>query len=181
MKPLFYFKSLLFISLIAWCSCAKWKDKPAQNLGLTNKYCNNPNAINYNWGFPGVEDSTVCIFPADPFVGSYSYQDSLYLANGILDSSYVHLITFNINKTNFKQFSLSGFCSSSNLFFSADRYYNANSDSIIGAGQQLMCRSLDTLTGNLLYRTSDSSMTINFTVVSDTGITYHKGTAYKQH
>lgn len=162
-------------------SCAKWKDKPAQNLGLTNKYCNNPKAINYNWGFPGIEDSTVCVFPSDPFVGTYSYQDSVYWLNGTLDSGYTHLVTFSISKNNFNQFSLNGFCPGSNFLFTADRYYNAVSDTIIGPGQQFMCRTLDTLTGGLTYNSTDSSLTINFTVVSDTGTTNHKGIAYKQH
>lgn len=170
---------LLLLTLIS-ASCQKWEDKPGQDLGLKNHYCNNPIAINYNFGFPGIEDSTVCIFPSDPFVGSYTYRDSLYYPES--DTAVAGaLLDFSISARNRSQLSLDNFCSSgSKLLFTANRYYRAASDSIIGQGLQTGCRSQDTLSGYLDYRSSDSSLYLEFKVVSDTGITTHKGRAYKK-
>src|SRR5579872_3418748 len=62
------------------CSCSKYKDtKATADPRLTNPYCNDTNAVNYNWGFPGKPDSTVCFYPTDVFKGIYTFNDSIFL------------------------------------------------------------------------------------------------------
>lgn len=169
----------LLLCLVLFGSCQKWVDHPAKNLGLTSKYCNNPAAINYNQGYPGIEDSTVCIFPSEPFVGNYRFRDSIYDDANIL--SIGDSILFSITKESRTRISCHDFCASGNqLFFTADRYYKANGDSLLFAGAQTMCRTQDTLMGSLLYRPADSSLYIEFKVMSDTGIRTHKGFAFKR-
>lgn len=170
-----YHLSLLFLSLLIF-SCQKWEDKPAQDLGLTNKYCNDPVAVNYNHGFPGVPDNSVCVYPAQVFEGTYGFRDSIFFPDNSFrlgDS-----IVFTVTSVNKQKLAFNGFCDANQLFFLADRYYKAISDTVIGKSQ-LMCRSVDTLSGNLTKNILDSTISINFTVVSDTDITYHRGTAYK--
>src|SRR6218665_3868599 len=70
-------------TLIFLCisSCKKWVDEKGPDLGLTNKYCNIPDAVNYNWGFPGIADSLVCYYPADVFKGDFILHDSIFGTN----------------------------------------------------------------------------------------------------
>ena len=129
--------------------------------------------------FPGVEDNSVCIFPSTPFVGQYSFRDSLY--NNAEEFFIGDSFNFNIIAVDTFRFKINGFCSNGNqLGFMANRYYRAESDSVLGNGTQLMCRTVDTLSGLLEYRSADSSLYIDWTVVSDTGILKHRGRAYKK-
>lgn len=160
-------------------SCEKWQDHPAKDLGLTSRYCNIPSAINYNIGFPGIEDNSVCIFPSTPFVGNYHYRDSIY--NNAEELRIGDSLNFDIAVIDSFRLAINHFCSNTNqLKFVANRYYRAESDSILGAGTQKMCRDADTLSGKLEYRPSDSSLYIEWTVLSDTGIYKHRGRAYKK-
>lgn len=170
---------LFLILLICFSACEKWTDTPAKDLGLTNKYCNIPSAINYNHGFPGIEDNAVCIFPATPFAGLYSFQDSIY---DNADQLFLgDLLTLNIAALDSTRFTLQGFCANSNIIhFTANKYYRAITDSIIGQGTQYFCRDLDTLSGNVEYNIADSSLMIELQVVSDTSVITHKGRAYKK-
>lgn len=178
MKYRYLFTSTILFTLMLCSACKKWQDKPAPNLGLTNRYCNIPEAINYNQGFPGIEDNSICVFAAQPFVGNYAFKDTIYTET---DTLYPSSNSFNITSNDRYKFVLNDFCSNTNqLFFRANRYYHAEADTIIGSGTQLMCRSVDTLSGFLDYRTSDSSLYIEFKVVSDTGTSTHKGRAYKK-
>jgi len=167
----------LGLPVMIW-SCTKWKDKPAADLGLTRKYCNVPQAINYNDSFPGVEDNTTCIYPSDPFAGTYTFFDTIYRSEA--DTLFGPEITFSITALDTFRLGIDGFCSSRQLRFTADRYYNALSDTIIGAGTQLMCRDQDTLSGTLKYNYSDNTLLLSFTVVTDTGTVTHQGTAFKK-
>lgn len=169
---------LLILILLSFSSCTKWKDKAAPDLGLTNKYCNLPSAINYNQNFPGIEDNSVCVFPSTPFVGRYVFQDSIYDQADVLTIGNTY--DFQISVVDSFRFAIQNFCSSGSLLFKADRYYKATSDSVISPATQLFCRNLDTLSGTLLYRGADSSLYFDWTVVSDTAINFHKGRAYKK-
>ncbi|MDI9320285.1 MAG: hypothetical protein QM530_07390 [Phycisphaerales bacterium] len=178
MKYSFLLSCSFLFGIMVLFACKKWQDNPASNLGLTNRYCNIPEAINYNHGFPGIEDNSVCVFAAQPFVGNYSFNDTVYTET---DTLYPSAISFGITSNDRYKFVLNGFCSNTNqLLFKANRYYHAAADSIIGSAKQLMCRSVDTLSGFLDYRTTDSSLYIEFYVMSDTGISTHKGRAYKK-
>jgi hypothetical protein len=172
--------TLLFLLVLAGVSCKKWQDKPGEDPGLKTHYCNIPAAVNYNHGFPGIEDNSVCIFPSDPFVGTYRFLDTVIRPE--IDTSYPAAITFRIVKITDSAFAFTDFCGSSGRqwTFTANRYYHAITDTVVGPGKQLMCRDADTLSGSLDYRTGDSSLYIIFNVISDTGFAIHQGTAYKQ-
>lgn len=178
-RNLFPLICLLFPVWAGLSSCEKWKDPQPQDLGLTRKYCNIPSAINYNREFPGVEDNTTCIFPSDPFIGNYVYEDSVYI-DGVEGSIPWGTIHFSILKKDSTKFELKDYCGSRNLMFTANRYFHAVTDTLLTKGVQLYCRDLDTLQGTLDYRGSDSSLYIEFTVKSDTLTAVHRGRAYKK-
>ncbi|MFA6151101.1 MAG: hypothetical protein WC716_07270 [Chitinophagaceae bacterium] len=177
-NPLF---TLCFVltGLLLVTSCEKWKDQPPKDLGLTNKYCNIQQAINYNHGYPGIEDNSTCILPSNPFAGTYAYSDTILIGE---DTLFPAPITFTIQVKDTFGFAINNFCGNANqLIFKADKYYRASvADSVVGKGTQLMCRSVDTLSGTVEFRKSDSSLALEFKVLSDTGISTHKGRAYKK-
>lgn len=179
MKQGFLFCCLSLAIGSVFSSCEKWKDTPAKDLGLSSRYCNVPAAINYNQGFPGIEDNSTCVYPSTPFLGQYSFRDSIY--NNAEELIIGDTFNFTITAIDTVKLSFNNFCLSGNqLRFTANRYYRAVSDSIIGTGFQLMCRTQDTLSGMIEYSILDSSLYIDWTVVSDTGIYKHKGRAYKK-
>ena len=169
----------------AICSCSKYKDtKAVADPRLTNPYCNDPNAVNYNWGFPGKPDSTVCFYPTDVFKGVYIFNDSVFLQQlGIFVRADTFLLT--IRKHSNTKFSIIGFCSSGDsLSLTAGLNFTATLDTTMGdsttmmAGQAL-CSFGDTVNGILTKDIlNDSLLYINLLVSSDTGvITTHVGTA----
>lgn len=185
--------------LLALAACDKWKDKPAQNLGLTNLYCNDPTAVNYNWNFPGKPDNTVCFYPADLFAGVDSFFiDSIFQKDLSFTKRDSFLLTI-VKLTN-SSIMMSGYCDSNrnyNWTLTAARNYTASVDTVLGGIGPAFCRGRDTLTGDtltglisrdntMLYDTHDTGsarvdtflLHFNFTVNSDTGITLHKGTAH---
>lgn len=179
-----------FLASLLLLSCEKWKDpSPTTDPRITSrKYCNDPQAVNYNWDFPGVADSTVCIYSADLFEGNYTYTDSIYSIDNLLDTSKafrtVQLQLVPLGKNKLK---LSGYCTNDLFFTTLRNGITANADTTIKINDstyaygQLFCRAQDTLTGTLT-RLSDSlthTLSIQWTVVSDTAIRIHKGRATK--
>src|SRR5262245_8926779 len=74
---LFLLGGMSFVLLLA--SCEKWEDTPGKSdPRLERKYCNDPEAVNYNRDFPGTADNSVCYYPSDAFSGRYSFIDSIY-------------------------------------------------------------------------------------------------------
>ena len=171
-------KKILFIlcSVLVLYSCQKWQDKPAADPHLSNKYCNDPTAVNYNWGFPGTPDNTVCYYPTDVFKGTYTFKDSVYLPDDSL--AFVKSYTLNVIAINHVNMAVMGFCGTSDsLKFTAGKYGMATADTNAVSGQ-FFCRQLDTLTGNLVI--DSAGFQISFKVQSDTGYTIHSGQAIKQ-
>ena len=179
-------------------------DKPAKNLNLTNPYCNDPDAVNYNWGFPGKPDNTVCFYPADLFTGVDSFFiDSIFQK----DLSFTRRDSFmlSILKLTNTNITAKGFCTDSVLHLTADKTYNATIDTVLGGIGPAFCRGRDSVMGDtitgtiardislLVYPDTTSGLNppdtikyvllhINFQVASDTGITFHKGTMkIRQH
>lgn len=187
-----YFRNLLLfcLSIGLATSCSKWVDpNPDVDPRITaRKYCNDPQAVNYNWDFPGVPDSTVCYYPADLFEGSYSFKDSIFKSNNSYDTNYAPQ-TYMLQLTSLgkNKLQLTGFCTNP-LFFTAPRIGTmAHGDSTYKiddttwAYGQPFCRSQDTLSGTLI-REIDSVgklITIEWKVVSDTGTRLHRGVARK--
>ena len=185
MKNLFSILTILAVGAILCYSCAKWKDPaPTTDPRLTNPYCNDPNAVNYNWGFPGKPDNTICFYPTDVFVGDYVFTDSVYLnPNFTFVQSQVE--TLHIARNSQTQMTVTGFCSNGNtIHLTCDKSYNATVDTTLGdsvtnRGQPL-CRLVDTVNGTIAKdRIVDSLLHINFQVISDTGSTTHIGNAKK--
>ena len=191
-----YIKIILFIFLgLSLHSCVKWKDAKATDPGITRHYCNDPDAVNYNWGFPGKPDNTICFYPSDLFAGVDSFFiDSIFQK----DLSFTRRDSFmmTITRVTNSQILLAGFCSnnrSTAFSLTADRTYNATLDTVLGGIGQTFCRPRDstmgdTVTGNitrdvnLLLDTSTAKghiyidtaiLRFYFTVNSDTGITIH--------
>lgn len=180
--------ALLFtVCVSSILSCAKWKDPaPVDDPRLTNLYCNNPSAVNYNVGFPGKPDNSICFYPSDLFAGTYTFKDSVYLNTTglfiIADS-----LELTIGKLDTAKIVVTGFCQSGKqLFLTAGPTYIATMDSLVGDSTtlyqgQLLCRTQDTISGTITKDRVDSSLLhITFQVVSDTGITVHIGKARKK-
>lgn len=166
-------------------SCNKWADPaPVTDPRLTNPYCNDPEAVNYNWGFPGKPDNTICFFPSDIFSGTYLFIDSVYLAaSGLF--IYTQAETLQVSKQSKTELLISGLCSNGNtLRVTAHSDFTATIDTTAGDTTtlnrgQLLCRTQDTASGTFTYSRIDSLLHIQFQVVNDTGITTHMGKARK--
>lgn len=183
MKRLVFVILLIVSSVVLVISCKKWKDPAAVNdPRLTNPYCNNPLAVNYNWGFPGKPDSTVCFFPSDIFRGTYIFNDSIFLP----DNTYVsfRVDTFSIYAVSENKIALVGFCSShsDSIKLTGLATYQATVDTVAAllTGQTL-CRVVDTVNGTITKDQIDTTVLhVNFSVASDTGVNLHFGNAIKQ-
>ena len=187
----FLFTILLFILCVgAFYSCKKYADPaPGSAPQLTNPYCNDPAAVNYNVGFPGKPDNTTCIYPSDLFAGTYWFHDTVrIISSGLFISadSFEVRIT-HASSTDKAKIGVSGFCGGSvQLLFTANATYTATSDTTIGdtttlhIGQRF-CNVYDTLQGTLTRdRVSDSVLYIDFKVYSDTATYSHQGVATKK-
>lgn len=174
------FSASCLIALLVFTSCEKYKDEPGQyDPRLARKYCNDPEAVNYNLDFPGTADNSVCYFPAEAFRGDYTFIDSVYSSPAKLSQQIP--LTLHFTALSRTKMDISGFCpGSSVLHFTANRALRATGDSSILNGQPL-CRPTDTISGTITRTLGDSTMLkISLNVVSDTGITTHRGTAYRQ-
>lgn len=143
-------------------------------------YCNDPEAVNYNWGFPGKQDNSICRYPTDFFTGTYRYIDSVYLSDGSFDSAgslAQYILSFQTQSR--QKLALYGFCGDP-LSLTAGRYFRATLDTSI-LGGQLSCRALDTISGSISRSLEDSTrLLVSFNIVSDSGVAAHRGTAYRQ-
>ena len=184
-----YFVSILIFLTAATAmllSCAKWKDPKPVNLHLTNPYCNDPAAVNYNWGFPGKPDNTICYYPNTLFLGTYMMHDSMYRDTLFIGAD-SFLINVTISDTSHTKVFVSGFCNTGTLRFTAAPTYVATVDTTVGDTTTLhqgqpFCVLTDTLSGTITKSILDSPtvLFISFQVASDTIITTHTGRAIKQ-
>lgn len=165
-------------------SCLKADDPPraTPNPELKNHYCNDPNAINYNWGFPGIPDNSVCIYPVDSFVGQWTLSDSVFRADSTFNYLDTKILSIQATEdTLHAHLQVLGFCNNSMpLLATADKYGNAVTDSMDKehAGQ-FFCTPSDTVTGKFkLLMTNKDSMIIQLNI-SGTNAGYHKGIAQK--
>lgn len=171
---------IILLTVTGFLACQKYSDPQGKSdPRLTRPYCNDPVAVNYNWDFPGVPNDSVCFYPSQVFSGTYSFQDSIYLPdNKLAEVVPVTMKLWALTRTNI---GITGFCANGDsLHFTASRYYTAANDTLLGLGVPF-CTSMDTLTGTLTKsQANDTIMVVDFMVVTDTGYTYHRGTAYKQ-
>jgi hypothetical protein len=176
--PLNLFGGMCCLVLLA--SCQKWEDNPGKgDPRLDRKYCNDPEAVNYNRDFPGTADNSVCYYPSDAFSGQYSFIDSIYDQGNKLIKT--ENLTLTLTALTHSKFKMEGLCSGGGtvINFTSNRQLHADADSTVSSGQ-LFCRPLDTLSGYIAQNPVDSNR-IRFTiqVVSDTAINLHEGMAYR--
>ncbi len=184
MRYISVFILLLFAGVGVW-SCKKYTDpKAVSDPRLTNHYCNDPTAVNYNWNFPGIADNTVCFYPTDLFQGVYELHDSVFFkTDGFFISA--DTIELTINKHSTTKMGVSGFCSSGDsLIMTTAISYVATLDTTLGDSTtltkgQALCSVADTVNGTIVRdRINDSIIYVYFTVYSDTGVvSTHMGTA----
>lgn len=177
--------SLILFVLLFYASCKQPEDQPGpDDPRLQDKrYCNDPEAVNYNWDFPGKPDNSVCFYASDVFKGNYFYVDSAYNIDNELLSSDTFL--FKVIPLSRKTLATVGlFCTNDTLFFTADKFATATIDSISGDGQVLKyCPIQDTISGSIagsLYDSLSSRLNIYATFTRTGSTVYHRGTARKQ-
>ncbi|GAA4464569.1 hypothetical protein GCM10023093_15160 [Nemorincola caseinilytica] len=177
--------SFLLLAAIVALSCKKWVDPaPVDDPRITNPYCNDPEAVNYNWGFPGKPDNTVCFYPSDVFAGRYKVHDTVSKDDLFISADSMMMTIVKLSNRDIR---LEGLCPSGTaLLATAGAQYNATLDTTVGDSLtlypgQFFCRHQDTVTGVLYRDKVDSSlMYMEFSVRSDTGTTRHKARAIKQ-
>ena len=163
----------IFILLTGFISCKKSADVPgAQYEGQEQPYCNDPEAINYNYQFPGTADNMTCIFPTDPFKGMFALNDTVYTAD--FASYYILTDTVNVYAITKTHMAVVGYCGAyDSIKLTAGRYYRATIDTTMLNGQAL-CNPRDTISG--IFEADSIGIKIKFTLNSDTaGIKYHTG------
>jgi hypothetical protein len=175
------FSVVVMLCLSSFLACTKWADtqKPSDPR-LTQKYCNDPFAVNYNWGFPGLPDNSTCIFPSDLYVGTYLFHDSIYsIANVLVDTNQILL---RIYKKNINKVAIWGFYNAADsLYVTVLKNGNGSIDSLQNMPGQNLPSALDTINGSCFKYVFDTlRLKINWKINSDTGIYFHKGTAIKQ-
>jgi hypothetical protein len=186
MQKLRNITALVTCSLFILVACQKWKDPAAKtDPRLTNPYCNDPEAVNYNWGFPGKPDSTTCVYPADKYVGDYLYHDSVYLADNTLTYAKPTPDTLHIYALSKTIIGVVGFCDDKSMLkFDVDRTLNTIMDTTGGAKGQMFCTPGDTATGGISPDATDTTHSryfINLSVQIDTLVNIHKGIARKAY
>ncbi len=171
---------LIFSFGFLFYSCQKWHDpKGYTDPRLTNPYCNDPLAVNYNWGFPGRPDDSVCYYPTDFYRGRFIYTDSIYLSDNTYSYSKVDTLWFTaLSKVDIEG---TGFCSFADSFhFLVDNTIKATLDTVVGGFGPSFCDPTDTVNGYITIDPIDSSLYhFNLTVNGTAGITYHLGSAIK--
>lgn len=181
-------KTVLLLSLIAVVSsCKKWQDPAPQNHPEINTpYCNDPDAVNYNWNFPGKPDNTTCVYPSDLFAGTYRLRDSLYnnADELFLAADSADIV---ITKVDAKHISVSGLCASGQVItLTAGATYQATVDTLVGdsttiSAGQIFCRSQDTVVGTFVRDKVDSSLIyVRLNITNDTGGVIRMGRARKK-
>lgn len=183
---------LFILAFFTLASCKKYEDKAGIADDRFNKhYCNDPEAVNYNWDFPGQPDSTLCFYPADVFIFDSTYRlvDTIYYSQE-LKFARVDTVFFRLQRLDRKRLrffavgSNKVWCTNQSLPLTADRYFKASVDSLllpdsIKLSGYPYCPN-DTVSGLIsTFQGDKSRIRLDFTVLSDTGsrITFHKGTA----
>lgn len=191
MVKYFSILGLVCTAALYFFGCKKYEDPAAvRDPRINNPYCNDPAAVNYNWGFPGTPDNSVCYYATDIFSGTYMLYDSFYKVVPAEDDLFLGADSFIVNITvansSRVHMDLSWACPSTSIRISAWQGNVATIDTTVGDSLtlnpgQFFCRNLDTVTGTFTKDNVDPDLLhMRLQVVSDTGITTHRGRAIKQ-
>lgn len=182
-----YFKyTLVFLfGVLFWgIACKKGDPKPTKGDDrLTNPYCNDPSAVNYNWGFPGIPDNSVCIYPVDTFLGSWQFLDSIFAEDSSFLEYQPKILVFTASEdTAHIHLAIQGWCPSEILYAVANKYGNAIVDTLAGDFKgQIICNQQDSVSGVFnTFTYKKDSMSINLSVQNSGTLQIHRGWAIKQ-
>ncbi len=174
-------KCVVVLGIFAFASCTKGEDTASPDISdlLTNRYCNNPNAVNYNWNFPGIEDNATCFFSYYFYEGDWIFIDTIRRS----DSSIVGVETYYLNfekiipDTSESLMAMSGWCSSASLIIHVDRFYFARTDSFDNnGGWQKMCSNSDSIFVQMRKDIVDTTaLDINIQEVKNNETFFHRG------
>jgi len=173
------------LCLLMAASCLKSDDPPPAepNPDLTNHYCNDPNAVNYNRGFPGIPDNSVCTYPVDSFVGQWLWVDSVFHPDSSFNFTDTKTLAFQATEdTLHSHMEITGLCNNPGvpIQITADKYGTALIDSVDKhyAGQ-FFCSPADTVSGRFRFPLDRrDTMMIELTVHGPSA-GYHKGKAHR--
>jgi hypothetical protein len=174
------FLLLMMVFFAILIGCKPYKDPtPIKTDLLTTPYCNDPKAVNYNWGFPGKPDNSICFFPADLFVGNYKFYDSIYdNTAGVylaFDSTNV-----SIAKSTDSTISVTGLCGSSVFTAKATKNARFTLDSTTSLGQ-LFCSNADTISGGATkWNFNDTFFKFQYDLINNSTKKEHNGIFIKQ-
>lgn len=158
---------------------------------LEKPYCNDPDAINYNWDFPGRPDNSTCFYADEVFKGTYELTDSLLNADFIPDTPSKATFLITISAIDKKHLRMSGYamnsiCTLTSLALTADRYYKATIDSFFVPPPDsaylpgMPVCSTDTLSGYISINPKGDTLKLVFSVQGDTGLYYHQAIGIKK-
>lgn len=182
-----YLRNLFLITLSTLVvACSKPKDKKGGDISdqLTSHYCNIPTAVNYNWGFPGIEDNSICIFATEYFEGNWMFIDSIVTSDSMtsaIDTVYLQFSAVPNDETR-TLLDVKGWCNNNETFrIFTDKYFSAKTDTSFNSlGYQILCNANDTIFGTIKKDIFDTTkLAIQLTNYSVNGVSYHKGTASK--
>ncbi len=175
------FGALIFMA----CQKAPQDTADPEDPRLQQPYCNDPEAVNYNWDFPGRPDNSVCYYPTDVFAGRYQFEDTLYYSSEYIPMG-TRTYTLELEAQGRSNMLLKGFCDDGKAFtMKAGRFFRATLDSLSLAdslmlGGQFFCSTQDTLSGYILYRSEEpEGIRIQFRQGTDTNAIFHTGTAWR--
>lgn len=177
--------SLCAMFIIFSIACKKPSDQSVPDISdqLTRPYCNDPIAANYNVGFPGIPDNSVCVYPYDKFLGTWDLKDSIFREDNTLYLVMDRIITFIpvSTDTNKNQMQILDWCASP-----IDIYCNKYGKAYIvntlpyPDSAQVIC-STDTIMGTFqLINNEDSAMKIQLVNRNNLGHFTHKSIATKR-
>jgi hypothetical protein len=172
------------VVLLGIWSCNKDDgDVPDVSDKLTNRYCNIPQAVNYNHGFPGIEDNSLCIFGTDYYRGNWIVVDTIKLGDSTLID--IDTLFFNIslmpNDTSYSKMYLRGWCGNENIIMNIDKYYFGRSDTFANQdGWQRICNSDSILISVSKNIMDTSSVIFRISESVNNELRYHIGKGVKQ-
>jgi len=186
MNTQFKYIIILLVACFFWFNaCKKVKDPPPTTGDdrLTNPYCNDPHAVNYNWGFPGKPDNSICIYPVDTFIGTWQFLDSVFAVDSSFSNFQTKTLIFSASEdTTSTHLAIKGWCNTETLFAVADKFKHATVDTLAGEFKgQIICNQSDSISGSFNLNTyKKDTMSIELTIQNNVGTQFHRGWAIKQ-
>ncbi len=181
-----YILAPLLLGLVSFfASCEKHEDKPIKDWDGEGFYCNDPEAVNYNWGFPGNINDSLCIYPTDLFVGDWILTDTVFNDTFAIVEIQERTISF-VNKSDDSMshlMELQGYCNNNTpIVLQANRFMLASLVDLIEDDLgQLGCDGESILTGFIRLKDFQSDtlyLQIMRRSAQDDNFTI-KGTAFK--